>query len=291
MRGRGREFQGRRTGKFGLDASSLRAANPKLIVVSITGFARTALTPSAPATIHHPGQGGMMSVTAIQTASRAAGRCARRGDRRFVTGMYACVAILARCTGARRPEGAISTWLCSTRSSRCSPTRRPTRSCPATSRRGRQHPPQHRDYQPFEAADHRSSIARRQRPPVRTARSDVRPSRMGERRAFRDQRRAGRQSRRDRSPGGRLHPARTAAQWFEKLVAAGIPAADQPRGWTGARRRPAQHRAMVRTIGGVPLVGSPVRIDGERCDSERPPPRSASIRKPCFASLDRRRRG
>ena len=34
----------------------------------------------------------------------------------------------------------------------------------------------------------------------------------------------------------------------------------------------AQHRAMVRTIGGVPLVGSPVRIDGERCDSELPPP-------------------
>jgi crotonobetainyl-CoA:carnitine CoA-transferase CaiB-like acyl-CoA transferase len=29
---------------------------------------------------------------------------------------------------------------------------------------------------------------------------------------------------------------------------------------------------MVRTIGGVPLVGSPVRIDGERCDSELPPP-------------------
>ncbi|MEO8547580.1 MAG: CoA transferase, partial [Sphingomicrobium sp.] len=35
----------------------------------------------------------------------------------------------------------------------------------------------------------------------------------------------------------------------------------------------AQHRAMVRTIGGTPLVGSPVRIDGTRADSELPPPR------------------
>jgi crotonobetainyl-CoA:carnitine CoA-transferase CaiB-like acyl-CoA transferase len=29
---------------------------------------------------------------------------------------------------------------------------------------------------------------------------------------------------------------------------------------------------MVRTIAGVPLVGSPVRLDRERADSELPPP-------------------
>jgi formyl-CoA transferase len=29
---------------------------------------------------------------------------------------------------------------------------------------------------------------------------------------------------------------------------------------------------MVRTLGGVPLVGSPVRLDGERADSDLPPP-------------------
>jgi crotonobetainyl-CoA:carnitine CoA-transferase CaiB-like acyl-CoA transferase len=28
----------------------------------------------------------------------------------------------------------------------------------------------------------------------------------------------------------------------------------------------------VRTIAGIPLVGSPVRLDGERADSELPPP-------------------
>ena len=34
----------------------------------------------------------------------------------------------------------------------------------------------------------------------------------------------------------------------------------------------AQHRQMVRTIAGMPLMGSPVRLDGERADSELPPP-------------------
>jgi crotonobetainyl-CoA:carnitine CoA-transferase CaiB-like acyl-CoA transferase len=29
---------------------------------------------------------------------------------------------------------------------------------------------------------------------------------------------------------------------------------------------------MVRTIAGVPLVGSPVRLDAERADSDLPPP-------------------
>jgi formyl-CoA transferase len=29
---------------------------------------------------------------------------------------------------------------------------------------------------------------------------------------------------------------------------------------------------MVRTIAGMPLVGSPVRLDGERADSGLPPP-------------------
>jgi crotonobetainyl-CoA:carnitine CoA-transferase CaiB-like acyl-CoA transferase len=35
----------------------------------------------------------------------------------------------------------------------------------------------------------------------------------------------------------------------------------------------AQHRQMVRTMAGVPLVGSPVRLDGERTHSDLPPPR------------------
>jgi crotonobetainyl-CoA:carnitine CoA-transferase CaiB-like acyl-CoA transferase len=29
---------------------------------------------------------------------------------------------------------------------------------------------------------------------------------------------------------------------------------------------------MIRTIAGVPMVGSPVRLDGERADADLPPP-------------------
>jgi len=29
---------------------------------------------------------------------------------------------------------------------------------------------------------------------------------------------------------------------------------------------------MLRTIAGVPMVGSPVRLDGERADADLPPP-------------------
>ena len=34
----------------------------------------------------------------------------------------------------------------------------------------------------------------------------------------------------------------------------------------------AQHRQTVRALAGMPIVGSPVRIDGDRADSELPPP-------------------
>jgi crotonobetainyl-CoA:carnitine CoA-transferase CaiB-like acyl-CoA transferase len=34
----------------------------------------------------------------------------------------------------------------------------------------------------------------------------------------------------------------------------------------------AQHRGMVRALAGIPQVGSPVRLDGDRADSDLPPP-------------------
>jgi crotonobetainyl-CoA:carnitine CoA-transferase CaiB-like acyl-CoA transferase len=63
-----------------------------------------------------------------------------------------------------------------------------------------------------------------------------------------------------------------AAEWFEQLDSAGIPAGPINRISQALGDVQAQHRAMVRTIGGVPLVGSPVRIDGARADSDLPPP-------------------
>jgi len=66
--------------------------------------------------------------------------------------------------------------------------------------------------------------------------------------------------------------AKPAATWLEQLETAGIPAGPINRIGQALSDIQAQHRRMVRSIAGVPMVGSPVRLDGERADSELPPP-------------------
>jgi formyl-CoA transferase len=63
-----------------------------------------------------------------------------------------------------------------------------------------------------------------------------------------------------------------AAEWLEKLEKAGIPAGPINSIRQALEDVQAQHRRMVRTLAGMPLVGSPVRLDGERADSDLPPP-------------------
>jgi formyl-CoA transferase len=63
-----------------------------------------------------------------------------------------------------------------------------------------------------------------------------------------------------------------ADHWFERLEVAGIPAGPINSISQALADVQAQHRQMVRTIAGVPMVGSPVRIDGTRADSDLPPP-------------------
>ncbi len=65
---------------------------------------------------------------------------------------------------------------------------------------------------------------------------------------------------------------RPAAEWLERLERAGIPAGPINSLTQALSDVQAQHRRMVRTIAGVPQVGSPVRLDGERADSDLPPP-------------------
>jgi formyl-CoA transferase len=66
--------------------------------------------------------------------------------------------------------------------------------------------------------------------------------------------------------------ARPAAEWLEQLEHAGIPAGPINRVGQALSDVQAQHRGMVRTIAGMPLVGSPLRLDRERADSDLPPP-------------------
>ena len=63
-----------------------------------------------------------------------------------------------------------------------------------------------------------------------------------------------------------------AAEWLEQLEAAGIPAGPINLVTQALSDVQAQHRQMVRTIAGTPLVGSPIRLDGQRADSDLPPP-------------------
>jgi formyl-CoA transferase len=65
---------------------------------------------------------------------------------------------------------------------------------------------------------------------------------------------------------------KNAADWLEQLEAAGIPAGPINSITQALSDIQAQHRNMVRTIGGVPQMGSPVRLNGDRADAELPPP-------------------
>jgi len=65
---------------------------------------------------------------------------------------------------------------------------------------------------------------------------------------------------------------RPAAEWLDQLEEAGIPAGPINTITQALFDVQAQHRGMVRTIAGIPLVGSPVRLNAERADSDAPPP-------------------
>ena len=65
---------------------------------------------------------------------------------------------------------------------------------------------------------------------------------------------------------------RAAAEWLDQLDRAGIPAGPINTMTQALTDIQAQHRQMVRMIVGVSMVGSPVRLDGGRADSDLPPP-------------------
>jgi len=65
---------------------------------------------------------------------------------------------------------------------------------------------------------------------------------------------------------------RPAVEWLAQLENAGIPAGPINSVTQAMADVQAQHRKMIRNLAGVPVVGSPVRLDGERADSDLPPP-------------------
>ena len=64
-----------------------------------------------------------------------------------------------------------------------------------------------------------------------------------------------------------------AADWFAALDAAGIPAGPINTISQALDDPQAAHRALLRDMDGMRLLGSPLRLDGARADSDLPPPR------------------
>jgi formyl-CoA transferase len=262
--------------KFGLDAASIRAANPKLIVASITGFGQDGpYAERAGYDFIIQGMGGMMSVTGHPDGEPGGGPMrAGVAIADLFTGMYACVAILAALhkreksgVGAHIDMALFDTQLAMLANQAANALV----SGEEPPRQGNTHP-NIVPYQPFEAADRPIIIA------VGNDRQFARLAEMcGHPEWASDERFATNGARvANRGEIVRLVAEciaqKPAAEWFEKLDAAGIPAGPINRVRQALEDVQAQHRAMVRTLGAVRLVGSPVRIDGERCDSELPPP-------------------
>ncbi|WP_037552107.1 CaiB/BaiF CoA transferase family protein [Sphingomonas sp. URHD0057] len=262
--------------KFGLDAGSLRAANPRLVYASITGFGQDGpYADRAGYDFIIQGMGGMMSVTGLPDGEPGGGPM-RVGVAvvDLFTGLYTTIAILSALYAREKTdEGAhIDMALFDTQlamlANQASNALVSGRDPP---RQGNTHP-NIVPYQPFDAADQPIIIAvGNDRQFARLADICGHPEWTADER-FRDNglRVANREAMvRLVSDVIRQRPA---AEWLDQLENAGIPAGPINTISQALSDVQAQHRGMVRTIAGVPVVGSPLRLDGQRTDSELPPP-------------------
>ena len=262
--------------KFGLDAKTLRAANPRLVYASITGFGQDGpYADRAGYDFIIQGMGGMMSVTGLPDDEPGGGPMrAGVAIADIFTGMYTCVAILAALHARERTgEGAtIDMALFDTQLAvMANQASNALVSGKDPPRQGNTHP-NIVPYQPFDAADQPIIIAVGNNGQfARLAEicghpewtSDERFSSNGARVANRAEMVA------LVSEAIRQKPA---AAWLAQLEIAGIPAGPINTLIQALSDAQAQHRGMVRAIAGMPLVGSPVRLDSERADSDLPPP-------------------
>jgi formyl-CoA transferase len=262
--------------KFGLDGASLRSANPRLIYASITGFGQDGpYADRAGYDFIIQGMGGMMSVTGLPDGEPGGGPMrAGVAIADLFTGMYTCVAVLAALYAREKTgEGAsIDSALFDTQiavmANQASNALISGRDPP---RQGNTHP-NIVPYQPFDAADQPIIIAvGNDRQFARLAEICGHPEWPTDARFSSNSARVAHREEIVRLVGDAIRRKR-AAEWLDQLEAAGIPAGPINTISQALTDVQAQHRQMVRTIAGMPLVGSPVRLDGARADSELPPP-------------------
>ena len=262
--------------KFGLDAASLRAANPRLVYASITGFGQDGpYADRAGYDFIIQGMGGMMSVTGLPDDEPGGGPLrAGVAIADLFTGMYACTAIVAALYGREKSgEGAtIDMALFDTQIAvMANQASNALVSGEDPPRQGNTHP-NIVPYQPFAASDQPIIIAvGNERQFARLAEICGHPEWTADERFATN---AARVANRDAIVAlvEEVIRQKPAAEWLDQLEGAGIPAGPINRIGQALADVQAQHRAMVRTIAGIPLVGSPVRIDQSRADSDLPPP-------------------
>ncbi|HEX6660313.1 MAG TPA: CaiB/BaiF CoA-transferase family protein [Sphingomicrobium sp.] len=263
-------------GKFGLDAATLCAAYPRLIYASITGFGQDGpYADRAGYDFIIQGMGGMMSVTGLPDGEPGGGPMrAGVAIADLFTGMYTCAAILASLYARERTgEGAtIDMALFDTQLAvMANQASNALISGKDPPRQGNTHP-NIVPYQPFEAADQPIIIAvGNDRQFAKLANICGHPEWTGDERFASNGARVANRSEMVRLIADSIRQ-KPAAEWLEKLETAGIPAGPINLVTQALSDVQAQHRQMVRTIAGTPLVGSPVRLDAQRADSDLPPP-------------------
>jgi len=263
--------------KFGLDADSLRKANPRLIYASITGFGQEG--PYADRAGYDyiiQGMGGLMSITGLPDGEPGGGPM-RVGVAvvDLFTGLYTCVAIVSALYRREKTgEGAhIDMALFDTQLAMlANQASNALISGQDPPRQGNTHP-NIVPYQPFDAADQPIIIAvGNDRQFARLAElcghpewaSDERFSSNGLRVANRHE---------IVTFIAKCIGQKPAAYWLERLESAGIPAGPINTISQALSDIQAQHRAVVQTIAGIPLVGGPIHLDRSRASASRPPPR------------------
>ena len=262
--------------KFGLDAASLRTADPRLIYASITGFGQDGpYAGRAGYDFIIQGMGGMMSVTGLPDDEPGGGPMrAGVAIADLFTGMYTCVSIIAALYGRERAgagatiDMALFDTQIAVMANQASNALVSGKDPP---RQGNTHP-NIVPYQPFDASDQPIIIAvGNDRQFARLAEICGHPEWATDPRFATNEARVANRSAIVALVSEEIR-RRSAAAWLMQLEPAGIPAGPINSVTQALADVQAQHRHMVRTIAGVPLVGSPVRLGGARADSELPPP-------------------
>ena len=267
--------------RFGLDAASLRAANPRLVYASITGFGQDG--PYADRAGYDyiiQAMGGMMSITGLPDGEPGGGPM-RAGVAivDLFTGLYASNAILAALhqrdssvEGATIDLSLFETqlaMLANQASNALVSGRDPVR-------QGNSHP-NIVPYQPFAASDQPIVIAvGNDRQFGRLADIVGAPEWAADPRFATNSARVAHRAELVALIAERI-AGRSAADWLAALEGAGIPAGPINRIGQALADPQAQFRGVVRelgpgSLGEVPTVGSPLRFDGERADADLPPP-------------------